>query len=177
MVFRTVRELCGEICKEMPKCMSFDNIELICSIKTTETDIHTLWPCTCTGNAGNVFATNRLQRKPIVSDPGMHHGTCVTHVPWCMSGSLTRDGEGNVTNIPGACATRNMRLWSQSTLFRWSLGNMNLLWIAFIFSNTYVLYSRYRSPNWNLEVKVAATSHVDQYNHTTRHKTSVPIMR
>ena len=24
-----------------------------------------------------------------VSDPDMHHGTCVTHVPWCMSGSLT----------------------------------------------------------------------------------------
>ena len=20
------------------------------------------------------------------NDPGMHHGTCVTHVPWCMSG-------------------------------------------------------------------------------------------
>ena len=26
---------------------------------------------------------------PRVRDPGMHHGTCVTHVPWCMSGSLT----------------------------------------------------------------------------------------
>ena len=26
---------------------------------------------------------------PRVSDPGMHRGTCVTHVPWCMSGSLT----------------------------------------------------------------------------------------
>ena len=26
---------------------------------------------------------------PRVSDPGMHHGTCVTHVPWCMPGSLT----------------------------------------------------------------------------------------
>ena len=25
------------------------------------------------------------------SDPDMHHGTCVTHVPWCMSGSLTSD--------------------------------------------------------------------------------------
>ena len=25
---------------------------------------------------------------PRVSDPGMHHGTCVTHVPWCMPGSL-----------------------------------------------------------------------------------------
>ena len=26
---------------------------------------------------------------PRFSDPDMHHGTCVTHVPWCMSGSLT----------------------------------------------------------------------------------------
>ena len=24
-----------------------------------------------------------------VSDPDMHHGTCVMHVPWCMLGSLT----------------------------------------------------------------------------------------
>ena len=26
---------------------------------------------------------------PRVSDPDMHHGTCVTHAPWCMLGSLT----------------------------------------------------------------------------------------
>ena len=26
---------------------------------------------------------------PRVSYPDMHHGTCVTHVQWCMSGSLT----------------------------------------------------------------------------------------
>ena len=26
---------------------------------------------------------------PRVSDTGMHHGTCVTHVLWCMPGSLT----------------------------------------------------------------------------------------
>ena len=26
---------------------------------------------------------------PPVSDPDMHHGICVTHVPWCMPGSLT----------------------------------------------------------------------------------------
>ena len=26
---------------------------------------------------------------PLASDPDMHHGTCVTHVPWCMLGSLT----------------------------------------------------------------------------------------
>ena len=29
--------------------------------------------------------------SPRGSDPDMHHGTCVTHVPWCMSGSLTGD--------------------------------------------------------------------------------------
>ena len=26
---------------------------------------------------------------PRVSDPNMHHDTCVAHVPWCMPGSLT----------------------------------------------------------------------------------------
>ena len=48
------------------------------------------------------------QRKPQVSDLGMHHGTCVTHVPWCMSGSLTHGGGENVPRIPRACATRNL---------------------------------------------------------------------
>ena len=36
------------------------------------------------------FPCHRLQRKPLVSDPSMHHGTCVTHVPRCMSGLLTK---------------------------------------------------------------------------------------
>ena len=31
---------------------------------------------------------------PRVSDSGMHHCACVTHVPWCMPGSLT-SGSGN----------------------------------------------------------------------------------
>ena len=53
------------------------------------------------------FPRHRLQRKPLVSDPGMHHGTCVTHVPWCESGSLTRGDGENAPGIPGACATRN----------------------------------------------------------------------
>ena len=61
--------------------------------------------CACAGNAGNVFPRHRLKRKLLVSDPGMHHGTCVTHVPWCMSGSLTRGGGENVPGIPSACAT------------------------------------------------------------------------
>ena len=36
------------------------------------------------------FPRHRLQKKPLVSDPSMHHGTCITHMPWCMSGSLAR---------------------------------------------------------------------------------------
>ena len=36
----------------------------------------------------------------------MHHGTCVTHVPCYMSGSVTRGGRENVPRIPGTCATR-----------------------------------------------------------------------
>ena len=29
-----------------------------------------------------------LSPPPRVSDPDIHHGTCVTHVTWCMPGSL-----------------------------------------------------------------------------------------
>ena len=60
--------------------------------------------CAC---AGNVFPRRQLQMKPLVNYPSMHHGTCVTHVPWCMSGSLFRGGGENVPGIPGACTTRN----------------------------------------------------------------------
>ena len=70
--------------------------------------------CACAGNAGNVSPRRRFQRKPLVSDPGMPHGTCVTHVPWCMSGSLTC-GEGeNVLGIPGACAPAILRIWQEA---------------------------------------------------------------
>ena len=41
--------------------------------------------CACAGNTGNVFSDPWVS----VSDPGMHHDTCVAHVPWCMPGSLT----------------------------------------------------------------------------------------
>ena len=46
------------------------------------------------------FPHHRLQRKPLVSDPRMHHGTCVTHVRWCMSGSLTLGGGAKRSRHP-----------------------------------------------------------------------------
>ena len=53
------------------------------------------------------FPCRWFQRKPPVSDPVMHHGMCVTHMPCCMLGSLTCGGVENVPGIPGACATGN----------------------------------------------------------------------
>ena len=51
----------------------------------------------------------------------MHHGTCLTHVPWCMSGSLTcGDGE-NVPGIPGACAPAILRIWQEAHYIKWKL--------------------------------------------------------
>ena len=92
--------------------------------------------CACAGNAGNVFPCRRFLRKPLVSDPGMHHGTCVTHVPWCMSGSLTCGDRENVPGIPGACAPAILRIWQEahgmmtSTLNK-TLSNLTMKIIVF----------------------------------------------
>ena len=88
--------------------------------------------CACAGNAGNVFPQRRLQRKPLVSDPGMHHGTCVTHVPWCVSGSLNRGVWEHVPGIPGACAPAILRIalvddWQQLKI---DSANQGLLFIC-----------------------------------------------
>ena len=53
------------------------------------------------------FPRHRPQRKPLVSNPSMYHSTCVTHMPWCMLGSLTCSGGENVPGIPSACAAHN----------------------------------------------------------------------
>ena len=63
------------------------------------------------------FHRYQLQSKSQVSDPGMHHGTCMTHVPWCMSGSLTRGGGENVPGIPDAWATRNFTYLARGPWF------------------------------------------------------------
>ena len=65
---------------------------------------------------------------PQVSDPDMHHGTCVMHVPWCMPGSLTScsfevGGWENVAGIPGARVTRNFAYLVRSRWHGW--GDIN----------------------------------------------------
>ena len=75
--------------------------------------------CACARNAGNVFPHRRLQRKPLVSDPGMHHGTCVTHVSWCMSGSLTRLAWKTFPAFPAHAQTSILRIWQEAHWLRW----------------------------------------------------------
>ena len=60
------------------------------------------------------FPRHRLQKKPLVNDPGMHHGMCVTHVPWCMSGSLTRGGGEKIPAFPVHAQPAISRSWQEA---------------------------------------------------------------
>ena len=79
--------------------------------------------------AGESFSRLRLQRKLLASDPDMHHGTCVTHVSCCISGSLTRGGGGKHSRHPGACATRNFTYLARGSWHE-SLSRYRLLWVS-----------------------------------------------
>ena len=103
--------------------------------------------CACTGNAGNVFPRQRFQRKPLIGDPGMHYGTCVTHVPWCMLGSLNRGGGENVPGIPAACATRNFTYLIRG---QWNERLSYYSWIAEIGKIVLWLIRTYFAPPKNI---------------------------
>ena len=45
-----------------------------------------------------------------VSDPDMHHGTCVSHVPWCLPGSLTSGFLWNRWRGKSSRHSRRMRI-------------------------------------------------------------------
>ena len=87
--------------------------------------------CACTGNARNVFPRRRLQRKPLISEPDMHHGTIITHVPWCMSRSLTCGGG---ENVPGAYAPAIWRIWQDvHWVDRFIMWHNGYCWIGFLY--------------------------------------------
>ena len=49
------------------------------------------WMAQCHGPLAIYVKLRTAHAPPRVSDHDMHHGTCVTHVPWCMPESLTSD--------------------------------------------------------------------------------------
>ena len=54
------------------------------------------------------FLRHRLQSKPLVSQPGMHHDTHVTDVPWCMPGSLAHCGGKTFPTFPAHAQPTNV---------------------------------------------------------------------
>ena len=63
---------------------------------------------------GFAHAPGTISPPPWVSDPNMHHDTCVTHVPWCMSGSLTNDFLWNLVagkTFPAHAQPAIFRIW------------------------------------------------------------------
>ena len=127
------------------------------------------------------FSPPPTSKKTVVSDPGIHHGTCATHWPWCMSGSLTRGVGENVPGIPGACATRNFAYLIRGPLERpfwnslcgvWNkrtggleAGDVAPVWILWIqsphcarqFRNSFVGYVRF--PRQGIKIKTTYISH------------------
>ena len=69
-------EACWVKSREISTQFAFYNVLLWASYQIRE-----IAGCACAGNAGNIFPRRRFQRKSLASDPGMHHGTCLTHVP------------------------------------------------------------------------------------------------
>ena len=60
------------------------------------------------------FSHHRLQRKLLFNDPGMYHGTWVTHVPWCMSRSITRGGGKTFAAFPAHAQPAISRIWQEA---------------------------------------------------------------
>ena len=69
------------------------------------------------------YPRHRLQRKPQISDHHMHHGKCVSHVPWCMSESLTRGGGETFSALP-AYAHPQFKVSCKRPIFHLTVSSM-----------------------------------------------------
>ena len=82
--------------------------------------------------------------SPHVSDPDMHHGTCVTHVPWCMPGSLTsgflrnrRQGK-TFPAFPAHAQPAIFRIWQEAHGFKsawWTFTSGFMSWSRVSFAS------------------------------------------
>ena len=84
------------------------------------------------------FPRHRLQRKPKVSDPDMHYGTCVTRVPWCVSGSLSCGDGKTFPAFPAQAQPAHLRIWQDVHV-----------WIVKYLKR--IILIMYRIANWNAE--------------------------
>ena len=67
-----------------------------------------------------------IQNINVHIDPDMHHGTCVTHVPWCM---------------PGLICTflfwmLHCRIWNRCVVGFVNFSLVNFVWLCYVHNNT-----------------------------------------
>ena len=127
---------------------------VILSLAWASYQIRKIAGCACTGNAGR-FPRHRLRRKPLVIDPGMHQGTCVMHVPWYISGSLTRGG-GEI--VP--------RCIPEILFWIMSLGNQMLAAVIIVNHDDVIPmenFPRYWSFTWGIQRSLVNSPHNGQW--------------
>ena len=108
--------------------LPFNNLKTYTPQAWASYQIRKIAGCRSVGNAGT-FPRHQLLWKPLVSDPSMHHGTCVTRVPWYLSESLTRGGGGNVPAFPVHAQPANLLIWQEANWnicwnVKWSVPNL-----------------------------------------------------
>ena len=118
------------------------------------------------------FPRHRLQRKPLVSDPGMHHNTCAPHVPGCLSGSLSRGAGKSFHGILGACATRNFTCLARG---QWNAPNISreavVNWVPLLFPQMHNTSQNYtQGSNSSLFVAAWIPSYYGQRGPYSPHK-------
>ena len=122
---------------------------------------------------------------PQVSDPDMHHGTCGTHVLWCMPESLTGaflwSRQENVPIIPGACATRNFTYLVRGPLsVAWqhqAITQANFAWLIIscgIHFTTILLMMFIIIINMNLNIHIHVL-HIWNHNHMSQRQFTLTL--
>ena len=93
--------------------------------------------------------------RPRVSDPDMHHGTCVTHVPWCMLGSLTngfpwsRSRGKTFPAFPAHAQPTTLRIWKEAHTLISVIGRLPDFLPGGMCWSSFIMCSRFASDAWS----------------------------
>ena len=129
------------------------------------------------------FTRHQLQRKPRVIDPGMHHGTCISHVPWCMTvgitnprwrGKRSRHSRGMRNPQFYVSAKRPIVDPYPSVSFQWHCDNPGTASNA---SEAYLLAVTHLSGGWSYGSTTirSALFDIDRFLIITRHNTTQAV--
>ena len=94
------------------------------NLEATWTSYQICKTAVCACECGERFSRHRFQKKPLVSDPGMHPGTCVMHVPWCMSDRKPAVARKTFPTFPVHAHPAILRIWQEAHWLREWIGGV-----------------------------------------------------